>query len=242
MFLPVSQAGAEGNGLVGSQLPFRVVHNFLSNDVDKPEGDIDSYLEQLPAEDYILFAGALSRQKGIDVLLRAYADLIHAPPLVLIGYDSPDWATLCIDCPANVFVFKNWPRYAVRQAWHRSIMALLPSVGPDPCPTAVMEAMSAGRPVIASRIGGLPDLVDDGETGLLVRPGDTIELRQAIERLWANPDLRYRMGQAALRKVVEFQASSIVPRIEQIYEELVSRTDEPHVDQAQAYEEEITLS
>ncbi len=241
MFLPVSQATAVGNGLDSSRLPFQVVHNFLSNDVDKPEGDIESYLAQLPAEDYFLFVGALSRQKGLDVLLRAYADLMNAPPLVLIGYDSPDWATLCIDCPANVFVFKNWPRYAVIQAWRRSIIALLPSVGPDPCPTAVMEAMSSGRPVIASRIGGLPDLIDDGETGLLIRPGDPLELRQAIERLMANPDLRYRMGQAALYKVVEFQASSIVPRIEQIYEEVVSRRDEPHIEQVQAYKEELKL-
>jgi glycosyltransferase involved in cell wall biosynthesis len=227
MFLPVSQAAAEGNGLTGSRLPFRVVHNFLSTDVDKPEGDIESYLTQLPAGDFLLFVGALSRQKGIDVLLHAYAGLMNAPPLVLIGYDSPDWATLSIHCPANVFVFKNWPRYAVIQAWRRSNMALLPSVGPEPCPTVVMEAMSTGRPVIATRIGGLPELVDDGETGLLIRPGDPLELRQAIERLMANPNLRYRMGEAALHKVVAFQASSIVPRIEQIYEEVVSRTDEP---------------
>ena len=239
MFLPVSQSVAVGNGLDGSRLPFQVVHNFLSKDVDKPEGDIQSYLAQLPAEDYLLFVGALNRQKGVDVLLRAYAGLSHALPLVLIGYDSPDWATLSMDCPANVFVFRNWPRYAVIQAWRRGIIALLPSVGPDPCPTAVMEAMSTGRPVIASRTGGLADLVDDGETGLLVQPGDPLELRQAIERLLANPDLRKRMGQAALHKVVEFQASSIVPRIEQVYEEVVSKTVEPHFEQV--YEEEFKL-
>ena len=231
MFLPVSQAVAVGNGLDSSRLPFQVVHNFLSNAVDKPEGDMQSYLAQLPAEDYFLFVGALNRQKGVDVLLHAYAGLIHAPPLVLIGYDSPDWATLSMDCPANVFVFRNWPRYAVMQAWRRSIIAFLPSVGPDPCPTAVMEAMSTGCPVIASRIGGLADLVEDGETGLLIQPGDPFELRQAIERLLADPELRNRMGQAALHKVVEFQASSIVPRIEQVYEEVVSTTVEPHFEQ-----------
>ncbi len=232
MFLPVSQVVAVDNGLEGSRLPFQVVHNFLSNDVDKPEDDIQSYLAQLPAEDYLLFAGALNRQKGVDVLLRAYAGLLHAPPLVLIGYDSPDWAALSVDCPAGVFVFRNWPRYAVMQAWRRSIIAFLPSVGPEPCPTAVMEAMSAGCPVIASRIGGLADLVADGETGLLIQPGDPLELRQAIERLLANPDLRKRMGQAALHKVVEFQASSVVPRIEQAYEEVVSATVEPRYEEA----------
>ncbi|MFL5656162.1 MAG: glycosyltransferase family 4 protein [Ktedonobacteraceae bacterium] len=221
MFLPVSQAVAVGNGLVGNRLPFQVVHNFIPDDVGVPQGGVEPYLAQLPAEDYLLFVGALSRQKGVDVLLRAYAGLTNAPPLVLIGYPTPEWSILSMDCPANVFVFKNWPRDAVMEAWRRSILALLPSVGPESCPTVVMEAMSTGRPVIASRIGGLVDLVADGESGLLVEPDDPSVLRQAIEQLLADPDLRGRMGQAALRKVVEFQASTVVPRIEQVYEQVL---------------------
>jgi glycosyltransferase involved in cell wall biosynthesis len=69
------------------------------------------------------------------------------------------------------------------------------------------------------------DLVVDGETGILVEPGDSTALRQAIELLLANPDLRQRMGQSALRKVVEFQASTIVPRIEHVYEELLQKAN-----------------
>jgi glycosyltransferase involved in cell wall biosynthesis len=225
MFLPVSQAVAVGSGLVGSRLPFQVVHNFIPDDLSVLQGDIEPYLAQLPAQDYLLFVGALNQQKGVDVLLRAYANLTNAPPLVLIGYQTPDWPILSMDCPANVFVLENWPRYAVMEAWRRSIIALLPSVGPESCPTAVMEAMTAGRPVIASRIGGLVDLVADGETGLLVEPGNPSALRQAIERLLANPDLRRRMGQVALRKVVEFQASTVVPRIEHVYEELLQKAN-----------------
>lgn len=225
MFLPVSQAVAVGNGLVGSRLPFRVVHNFIPDDVNEPEDDSESYLAQLPREDYLLFVGALNRQKGVDVLLRAYARLTDSPPLVLIGYETPEWLMLSADCPPNVFVFKNWPRYAVMAAWHRSIVALLPSVGPESCPTAVMEAMSTGCPIIASRIGGLADLVAEGETGLLVEPGDPSALQQAINWLLANPSLRRRMGQAALSKVVEFQASTVVPRIEQTYEELLQKAN-----------------
>jgi glycosyltransferase involved in cell wall biosynthesis len=224
-FLPVSHSVAIGNGLVGSRLPFQVIHNFIPNDIAIPQGDIGPYLTQLPDENYLLFVGALNRQKGVDVLLRAYAGLINAPPLVLIGYDSPDWATLSKDCPTNVFVFKNWPRYAVMEAWRRSMIALLPSVGPESCPTAVMEAMASGKPVIASRIGGIVDLVAEDETGLLVAPGDSLALREAMERLLANPDMRKRMGQDALYKVVDFQASTIVPSIEYVYEELLLKAN-----------------
>ena len=106
------------------------------------------------------------------------------------------------------------------EAWRRSIIALVPSVWSEPCPTVAMEAMSAGCPVIASRIGGLVDLVTDGKTGLLVQPADPLALQQAIERLLEDPDLRKNMGQAALRKVVEFQARTVVPRIEHVYQEV----------------------
>ena len=225
MFLTVSQPAAVGNGLVGSRLPFQVVPNFMPGDVGAPEGEIEPYLAQLPAEDYLLFVGVLSQLKGVDVLLRAYAGLTNVAPLVLIGYPTPEWSISSVDCPGNVFVFKNWPRYAIMEAWRRSIIALAPSVGPETFGMVVMEAMSTGRPVIASRIGGLVDLVADGETGFLVQPGDSLALQQAIERLLADPDLRRRMGQAALRKVVEFQASTVVPRIEQVYEELLQKVN-----------------
>ncbi len=221
IFLTVSQAVAVGNGLVGSRLPFQVIPNFIPDDIGVPQGDSQPYLAQLPAEGYLLFIGALGCQKGVDVLLRAYAGLTNAPPLVLIGHQTPEWPIPSVDCPHNVFVLKDWPRYAIMEAWRRSIMALAPSVGPEACSTAVMEAMSIGRPVIASRTGGMIDLVDDGETGFLVQPGDPSALQWAIQKLLANPNLRGRMGQAALRKVTEFQVSTVVPRIEQVYEQVL---------------------
>ncbi len=221
MFLPVSQAVAIGCNLVGSRLPFQVIPNFIPDDISTLQGDLTPYLTQLPAEDYLLFVGALGRFKGVGVLLQAYASLTHAPPLVLIGYPTSDWPLLAEGCPDNVFVLKDWPRYAVMEAWRRSMMALIPTVGPDSCPTVAMEAMVMGKPVVASRISGLIDLVADGETGFLVQPGDSAALQQAIKRLLTHPDMRSRMGQAALRKVIAFQARTVVPRIEQVYEQVL---------------------
>ena len=232
MFLAVSQAVAVGNGLVGSQLPYQVIPNFIPNDDSMQKDDCEAYLAQLPTENYLLFVGALGHIKGVDVLLHAYAHLSHPPPLVLIGYETPAWSKLPVDYPDNVFVLKNWPRSAVMEAWRRSIIALVPSVWSEPCPTVAMEAMSAGCPVIASRIGGLVDLVTDGKTGLLVQPADPLALQQAIERLLEDPDLRKNMGQAALRKVVEFQARTVVPRIEHVYQEVFrEKADSSSVEQ-----------
>lgn len=78
-----------------------------------------------------------------------------------------------------------------------------------------------GRPVVASHIGGLPEIVVDGETGLLTAPGDWCALREAIQRLLDDPVLRERMGILAKQRVVEFQAATVVPRIEQAYQEVL---------------------
>ena len=80
-----------------------------------------------------------------------------------------------------------------------------------------------GRPVVASRIGGLPDMVVDGETGLLVTPGDERDLREAMQCLLDKPELRERMGANGRQRVVNFQARTVVPRIEQMYQEIMTR-------------------
>jgi len=219
MFLPVSEAVAIGSGLVGSGLPFQVIPNFVPDAVSAPRSVSESFSTQLPdREGYLLFVGSLDRNKGVHVLLESYARLPNAPPLVLIG---AIWSGMPFVFPRNVIVCQNWPHDAVMLAWSRSLVGLVPSVWPEPCPTVVMEAMAAGRPVIASQIGGLPDLVIDGETGLLIPPGDRAALHEAMLRIITDPDLRERMGQAGKERFVRFQASTVVPQIEQVYSDIV---------------------
>src|SRR5260370_13810237 len=106
-------------------------------------------------------------------------------------------------------------------AWSRCTLALTAAVWRDPCPTVAMEAMVVGKPVIATRSGGLSDIVVDGETGFLVPPGDHQALREATRCLLDDPAQRERMGKMAKQRVVEFQAKSVVSRIEQVYQELL---------------------
>jgi glycosyltransferase involved in cell wall biosynthesis len=70
-------------------------------------------------------------------------------------------------------------------------------------PMAILEAMAAGLPVVATAVGGIPELVADGETGLLVPPGDADALAEALRRLVADPELRRRLGDAARTRVEE---------------------------------------
>ena len=221
MFVPVSQAVAVDNQLLGRGLPVRVIPNFVPDDLSALPDEPHPYLAQLPDERFMLYVGAFGRYKGLDVLLRAYAGLIDAPPLVIIGYQTHDYPIRTTELPPNVLVLRDWPHEAVMQAWRRCLFGLAPSTWSDPCPTVAMEAMATGRPLIATRMGGLTDLVIDGETGLLVPPDDHHALRQAMATLLADPGLSARMGQAGKRKVVEFQASNVVQRLEQVYHELV---------------------
>ena len=137
------------------------------------------------------------------------------------GHSVPDAQDLTQDFPPNVRGFQDWPHTAVMAAWHRCTLALVPSICTDSCPTVVMEAMSTGQPVIASRIGGLIDIVADGETGLLVTPENAQELCTAMHRLLNNPDERSRMGHAAQQRVMAFQAKTVVSRIEQVYQDVL---------------------
>lgn len=218
MFLPVSKAIAEANQLATHNTRYRVVPNFIPDDSHIQFDDTNPLLEQLPTGDFLLFVGNIGRDKGIHVLLQTYAEMHSEVPLVLIGQPEAGFsATL----PPNTLLLQSWPHAAVMSAWRRCSVALMPSICPDACPTVTMEAMAAGRAVVGSRIGGLPDIVAERETGLLVPPGDTQALGEAIQHLLSDAALREHMGNMARQRVAAFQASSVIPRIEQVYQEVL---------------------
>jgi len=218
-FLPVSPAVAQGNKLAGSQLRFEVVPNFVPDNIASKSNDTAACLDNLPDKEFLLFVGSLTTIKGIYVLLEAYQGLEEPPPLVVIG---SRWRDTPSPFPSNVTVLHDWPHEAVMSAWKRCMVGLIPSICIDSSPTVTIEAMSMGRPVIGSRIGGISEQIVDGETGYLVTPGDSDELKQAIERILKDPESRQRMGQAAKVKVKEFFASTVVARVEEIYNEVLS--------------------
>jgi glycosyltransferase involved in cell wall biosynthesis len=98
------------------------------------------------------------------------------------------------------------------------------SIWPDSLPRVVMEAMAAGRPVVAYRTGGVPEMVADGETGFMVAPGDLSGLTAGIVRLVGDPDLRQRLGAAAAERVrTDFSIEGHVDAMERILSEAVAR-------------------
>ncbi|MBA2678725.1 MAG: glycosyltransferase family 4 protein [Ktedonobacteraceae bacterium] len=218
MFLPVSQAMVTTNQLDRYKTPFRVVPNFVPDDIETLHDEAPTFVEQLPTGEFLLFVGDVKRDKGVDVLLQAYSELDTQVPLVLIGRPAVDAPT---HFPPRVLHLQSWPHSAVMQAWQRCSIGLIPSLCQEACPTVAMEAMALGRPVVASHIGGLPDIVVHNETGLIVPPGDWRALRHALHYLLDNPSLRQRMGERAKQRLGMFKAKAVVSCIEQVYQEVL---------------------
>jgi len=136
---------------------------------------------------------------------------------VMIGHPKPDYTPPTSETHPNVVVLRSWPRKAVLAAWRRCLFGVIPSLWADPCPTVTLEAMAAGKPVIASRIGGLPDEVVEGVTGLLTTAGDVDALRDAMRLLLSDAALCERMGAAGLLRVRSYLASVIAERVERVF-------------------------
>ena len=138
----------------------------------------------------------------------------QAPPLVVVGRDVPDWTP---DFPPEVVVLRNLSHTAVMAAWRRATVGFIPSLCPDSCPTVAIEAMACGVPIVASRVGGLPELVVHGTTGVLVQPGSVAALRAAMDNIVRGDVDLARLAKAARHRAPEFMASRVIGRMEQLY-------------------------
>jgi glycosyltransferase involved in cell wall biosynthesis len=111
-------------------------------------------------------------------------------------------------------------RKDVPQLLAASDIFVLASIQREGLPISVLEAMGCQVPVIASRIGGLPEIIDDRKNGLLVPPNDPIVLAKAIEALILNPHKRFEYGKEGIIRFKEqFEAKLMIERIENLYQE-----------------------
>lgn len=211
MFLPVSEAVRELSGL-DSSTPNRVVPNFIG---ELPPAPADHpSLRALPAEPFILYFGDVTEDKGVGALLEAYRGLDRPLPLVLIGRQLIEGA----DAIPGVTALDPVPHPVAIEALRRSAFSVAPSLLPESFGIVALEAAAAGKAAIVSAIGGLKDVVVDGETGVLVPPGDREALREALRRLCEEPETRERMGGAARARARLFGPEAVVPQFESAYE------------------------
>lgn len=216
VFLPVSST-VEELCRIRPEETSRVIPNFIG-ELPAPAPE-DPRLAQLPREPFVLFFGDATEDKGAWHLVEAYRQLQDPPPLVLVGRCYIDELK---DRP-GVHATGAWPHRLAIEALRRSLFTVAPSQWPEPFGLVALEAAAAGKPIVASEIGGLRDIVADGETGFLVPPGDREALVAAMRRLIGDEALRGRLGAAARERAATFSPEAIVPRFEQAYELAIAK-------------------
>ncbi|MEA2842997.1 MAG: alpha-maltose-phosphate synthase [Actinomycetota bacterium] len=197
-----------------------VIHNGVDTEVYRPDPGTD-VLERLgidPDRPLVFFVGRITRQKGIDLLLDAAPLLDPAAQLVLAAA-APDTPEMGAEVARRIHLLQGqrtgviWvedalPRTDVVQLLSHARAFVCPSVY-EPFGLVNVEAMACGAPVVASAVGGIPEIVVDGETGLLVpydpedRGGFAVALAESVNRLVADPDLARRFGEAGRRRVLD---------------------------------------
>lgn len=168
------------------------------------------------AGEHLLFCGRLSPEKGLETLLDA-ARLAPEVPVLIAG-EGPLKDTLRAAAPPSVKFAGLLQRDELDALYRRARAFVAPSVWYETFGLVVAEAMGHGIPVIASRIGALPELVEDQHTGLLSAPGDARELARHLRACWNDPDYCRRLGHAGREKALaEFSEGRHVDRLLEVY-------------------------
>ncbi|MBA2810656.1 glycogen synthase [Streptomyces sp. KM273126] len=213
----------------------RVVHNGIDTTLYQPDHGRE-VLDRIGLDTgrpYVLFVGRITRQKGVPHLLRAVRDIDPAAQVVLCA-GAPDTPEIDQEFRALFqelsavreglhWIPRMLPRTEVIQLLTHASVFVCPSVY-EPLGIVNLEAMACGTAVVASRVGGIPEVVEDGVTGLLVPTGDDFEARltRALDSLLADPETAARLGAAGRERAVrEFGWDAVARRTVHLYEEVL---------------------
>jgi glycosyltransferase involved in cell wall biosynthesis len=156
----------------------------------------------------IVFAGRLTREKGVATFLRAVRDIPSEVRIIGTGPDEARLRAIAAGAGSvSIHFLGRLPFPKLLDEIRESLFVVCPSEWYENLPYAVLEAFAMGKPVVAARIGGLPELVRDGETGLFFEPGDAEEMKLRMKALLDDPAAAARMGKEARR----FVESEFVP-------------------------------
>ena len=210
----------------------RIVHNGIDTDEYRPDRDTD-VVERIgmdPDRPSVTFVGRVTRQKGLPYLLRAARSLPPEAQLVLLAgaADTPEQlaeVTELVDGlratrSGAIWIPEMLPKPEVIQLLTHATVFAIPSIY-EPLGIVNLEAMACGTAVAGSRTGGIPEVVADGETGLLVPVGEPEPLAVALNVLLRDHDRAEAMGQAGRKRAVsEFGWPAIAAQTADLYAEL----------------------
>lgn len=146
---------------------------------------------------YVGFAGRISREKGIDLFIDAAKDLPNVP--FKIAGDHKGFELIVKKAPKNVEFLGKLGGKELKKFYEHSRVIVLPSKWYEGLPAVIIEAMLHAKPVICSDLGGLPEIVEQGITGLLFKHNNAKDLSGKILKLWDDPELAREFGNAGIK-------------------------------------------
>lgn len=185
----------------------------------------------LPADEKIvLFFGNLVRYKGPDILVRAMPSILKEVPdtkLVFVGSGEMKGELEKLSKKLSVdrcVKFAGFVSESSKILYYKAadVFSLPSTMGPECFPIAILEAMACGIPIVASKIGGIPDIVKDGKDGLLVPPKNQKALTDSIIYLLENEDIIRKMGKNGRGKVEDYSWERIAEETEKVYTEVIN--------------------
>lgn len=177
---------------------------------------------------YAIYVGRLAREKGVHTLLSAWSQLKEPIPLHIIG-DGPALAELKSFATSHVssavYFRGSLPANAVMSAMKQARFLVFPSELYETFGLAIIEAFACGVPVLASNLGVMQELVEDGRTGLIFRVGDPQDLAAKVTRAWENPDTMRQFGiNARAEYESKYTAEQNYKILLNIYRDAISRS------------------
>lgn len=170
-----------------------------------------------------LYLGRLSEEKGAGILGQALGRMKGGAETKIAGQGPMEGYLRALGLKGVSFL-GYLDKEALRRELRQALFTVAPSICPETFGLSVLEAFAAGKPVVASNIGALPELVKDGQTGLLARPGDAADLAAKMGWMFAHPEDCERMGRAALAVYREkFGQKENMVQLQAIYEKVVRR-------------------
>jgi len=215
---------SESQRLLDFQGPIEVIHNFF--EPRPPQRSREAVRHELGLEDrevMVLHSSNLRPLKRIDLLLETAARIRPADSFKLVILAGGSFAPFAeqvrrLGLESRVIVRENVN--GIEDYLQAADLGLTTSDTESFC-LSILEAMYFSRPSVATRVGGIPEVIEDNQTGLLAPPGDADALARAVERLIQDPALRTALGGHALARAnQQFSASVIVPQYEALYRRL----------------------
>lgn len=214
---------------LGITRDIEILPNCLDTNVFRPDIETDLKEEMgLQGNKLILFVGRLHKEKGLKYLIEAFKTIKNRCPktkLILAGKgeerENLESRISELGLHGDVVFLDYFPYKKMPELYNACDIVVLPSIF-EPFGMVLVEAMACGKPIVGSKVGGIKDIIEDGENGFLTQPRNTQQLAGKIEILLFNEDLRTKFGRKGREKSIEnFSYKAVAKKALNIYKRLL---------------------